>query len=260
MQMEDLRPKVEAFHVPGHSFSGLPPPPPPPPQQQQQQQPELHHRNHNQQQPPPLHKHLPHQPSTQSSATPFRLPDLYMKWQNQPEVPPPKDEHVHKLFAALGYEKCRKISWFPPRENTQHVCFAAVQDLHQLDNMMRLINRKARYTLDAYTVTVDLSKSNRDSVGPEVVVRFWPMSKSQPRSIISDVMDIAADARLPEPLNAGFSDRRDCDEFYFRYILPGQAEAFMAHCTQHPRFSREGFAWDLECCLQSSSASSTKRD
>ena len=184
-----------------------------------------------------------------------------MKWRNQPEVPLPKDEHVHKLFAALGYEKCRKICWQTnQKDNTYNVCFAAVQDLHQLDNMMRLINRKARYTLDGYTVTADISKSNRDSLGPEVVVRFWPLSKSQPRSIISDVMDIAADARLPEPLNAGFSDRRDCDEFYFRYTLPGQAEALMAHCTQHPRFSREGFAWDLECCLQLSSASSTKRD
>jgi hypothetical protein len=252
--MEDLRPKVEAFQVPAHSSSGLP---------QHQQHPNLHHLNHNHNQPPPLHQPQPHQPFTQPSATPLRKgTDLFMMWRHPPEVPPPKDEHVHKLFADLGYEKCKKITWPPANYKTSSVCFAAVHDLHQLDNMIRLMKSKAPLALDAYKVEkADASKSTWDNLGPvEVVVKFWPVSKAQPRSSTVDVMTIAADARLPEPLNVGFSSRQDCDECFLRYILPGQAEAFVAHCTQHPRYLRGDFAWKLECCLQVSSVSSTKRD
>jgi hypothetical protein len=255
--MEDLRPQVEAFQVPGHTSSGL---------TQQQQHPNILHRNQNHNQPPPLHQPQPHQPFTQPSAAPLRKlwvgTDLFIVWRHSPEVPPPKDEHVHKLFADLGYERCKKINWIPATFKNSTTCFAAVQDLHQLDNMIRLIKSKAPIAMDVYKVDkADASRSTWDNIAPaEVVVKFWPVSKEQPRSSTVDVMKIAAAARLPEPLNVGFSSRQDCDECFLRYILPGQAEAFVAHCTQHSRYLRGDFAWKLECCLQASSVSSAKRD
>ncbi len=241
LQIEDLRPKVEAFHVVEHASSGL-----------QQHHHNLHQRPHDQQQHHPAHQqHSQHALHTQHVSTLrntnySRLPDLYLTW-TRPNAT--ADAHsnacVHELYALLGYAPPSRIKWLPTTNDfhKNDVCFASVLDLVQADSILRLCKRDSQ-CVHGCGVSADLSKNAKELI-PEVVLQFSHLSGPKLHTGLSDVQSIASAARLPDPLCVIFSMQRD--ECCLRYVLPAQSEAFIAHCKQHSVHKRDCTSWKLDC-------------
>ena len=243
LQIEDLRPKVEPFHVVEHASSGL-----------QQHHHNLHQLQHDQQTHYPAHQqhsqHAPHthHPSTQRNTKHSRLPDLYLTWtRNHAKADGHSDACVHELYALLGYAPPSNIKWMPNTRDVKKndVCFTSVQDLAQFDSILRFCKRDSQ-CVHGCMVSADLSKSAKEFL-PEVTLQFSHLAGPQLQTRLADVQSIACAARLPEPLSVIFTMQRD--ECCLRYVLPAQSEAFIAYCQQHSVYRRDGASWKLDCSL-----------
>jgi hypothetical protein len=240
--------QIEAFRALEQAPSRQPPPPPP----QQQQQQHQHHRPHDHfHQQESLHAPPPPLPVSQHNPRPPRTPDLYLTWKYlHQDAPKFEDACVRKLFAAAGFPQSNKISWMTQKfrdgsSSRTQACFVTVADLEQLDRMLRLCMRDPR-CVEGYDVNARPANSGLAELVPEVYLRF-----SLPRNLRggtignADVVSIARDAGLPEPVSIKFLP--NFDECYLRYIIPRQAEAFIAHCHKQPVFHRDGTRWNVDC-------------
>jgi hypothetical protein len=264
LQIEDLRPKVEAFNVPERlsadlqqqqqrsvhqinphhhrQLQQLPPPPlpplpplPPPPQQHFQQQNHLHQR--------------PHQPQT------FRSLDVWTCWRNLPgNRETPDNSRVNKLFEIAGLPPSSKISWIQPRDGNRDmpgkVAFAAVQNILQMDALIRFCAQNPK-CVDGFEVEVQLSTKGRDLVPPPLCLKFYPAAP-RPRSFIdrSDIIFLACAAGIPDPFSSSVTcdyPARDAYMGHIVYLVPAHAEELLAYCARNPKFSKQGEWWNLDC-------------
>jgi hypothetical protein len=136
----------------------------------------------------------------------------------------------------------------PPKFRDANCCFVAVADLEQLDRMLRFCMREPR-CVEGYDVNARPAKSGLAELVPEVYLKFSQPPNHRGRGIVGvDVLSIAHDAGLPEPVSINFLPNRD--ECYLRYIIPRQAQAFIAHCHKQPVFHRDGTRWNIDCSLE----------
>lgn len=148
-----------------------------------------------------------------------------------------------------------KITWVPPREESRDrpfkVAFAAVQSVVHMDMLIRFCHRNPN-CVNGFEVEAQLSKAGRELVPPRLCLKFFPAgARSRSTIDFKDIISIACDARLPDPvsINCDYSGRDTCAGFIV-YHVPAHAEEFLLHCQRNPKYTKQGDCWDLECSFE----------